>query len=40
MLGVIITREIQEHLKSSQFVFGFIVTIGLITISTVITIGD
>ena len=40
MLGTIITREIQEHLKSSKFQLGFLITIALISISTSINIRD
>ncbi|MCE5251681.1 ABC transporter permease subunit [bacterium] len=40
MLGTIIAREIQEHLKSSKFQLGFLITIALISISTSINISD
>jgi ABC-type transport system involved in multi-copper enzyme maturation permease subunit len=40
MLGTIIKREIQEYLRSSKFLIGFLITVILITISTIININD
>ena len=40
MLRTIIKREIQEYLRSSKFLIGFLITVILITISTIININD
>jgi ABC-type transport system involved in multi-copper enzyme maturation permease subunit len=40
MLWTIIKREIQEYLRSSKFLIGFLITVILITISTIININD
>lgn len=40
MLGTIIKREMQEYLRSSKFLIGFLITVILITISTIININD
>ncbi|MDZ7289469.1 MAG: hypothetical protein ONB44_23615 [candidate division KSB1 bacterium] len=38
MLLAIITREIQEYLKSLKFLIGFLLTMVLIIISTIINL--
>jgi ABC-type transport system involved in multi-copper enzyme maturation permease subunit len=40
MLRTIIKREIQEYLKSAKFLIGFLITVALITISTLINLND
>ena len=40
MLVVVIKREIFEYLKSSKFLIGLLLTVILISLSTVINIGD
>lgn len=40
MLSTIIKREMQEYLRSSKFLIGFLITVILITISTIININD
>ena len=40
MLGIIVKREMQEYLRSSKFLIGFLITVILITISTIININD
>lgn len=40
MLPTIMKREILEYLKSSKFLIGLVLTVILITISTIINIGD
>ncbi len=40
MLWTIIKREMQEYLRSSKFLIGFLIVLILITISTVININD
>lgn len=40
MIKTIIKREILEYLKSSKFIIGLFLTVLLITMSTLINIGD
>ncbi len=40
MIRIIIKREMLEYLKSSKFLIGFALTVVLITLSTIINIGD
>jgi ABC-type transport system involved in multi-copper enzyme maturation permease subunit len=40
MLRTIIRREIQEYLKSAKFLIGFLITVALIIISTLINLSD
>jgi ABC-type transport system involved in multi-copper enzyme maturation permease subunit len=40
MLGTIVLREMQEYIKSKRFLIGFGIALMLITVSTVINIGE
>lgn len=40
MLWTVITREIQEYLKSLKFLIGFLLTLVLMTVSTMINLND